>query len=151
MVSFFTFKVFSKELVMLTAINPPGAAFPGVSQAVQISGGDLLILGGHVPTDAEGKLVEGDFETQLRAVLEGVKRTLSTAGVGFEAVARLTYYVAGFEPSMLPILRKVRSEFVDKAHTSPASALVAVVELYDPAVRVEVDGFAVLPSKTRVY
>jgi enamine deaminase RidA (YjgF/YER057c/UK114 family) len=136
---------------MLTAINPPGAAFPGVSQAVQISGGDLLILGGHVPTDEEGNLVEGDFETQLRAVFQGVKRTLAAAGVGFETVARLTYYVAEYEPSMLSILRKVRSEFIDAAHTSPASAVVAVVQLYDKAVRVEVDGFAVLPSKTRVY
>ncbi|SOE87349.1 Enamine deaminase RidA, house cleaning of reactive enamine intermediates, YjgF/YER057c/UK114 family [Burkholderia sp. YR290] len=136
---------------MLTAINPPGAAFPGVSQAVQISGGDLFILGGHVPTNEEGKLVEGDFETQLRAVFQAVKRTLTAAGVGFEAVARLTYYVADYEPSMLPILRKVRSEFVSAEHTSPASALVAVVQLYDRAVRVEVDGFAVLPPKTRVY
>ncbi|EIP84734.1 Endoribonuclease L-PSP [Burkholderia humptydooensis MSMB43] len=67
-------------------------------------------------------------------------------------MARLTYYVADYEPSMLPILREVRSEFVDAdEHTSPASAVVAVVQLYDKAVRVEVDGFAVLPSKTRVY
>ncbi|REE18142.1 enamine deaminase RidA (YjgF/YER057c/UK114 family) [Paraburkholderia sp. BL27I4N3] len=134
---------------MLTPINAPGGAFPGVSQAMQISGGDLLILSGHVGTDANGNLVEGGFEAQLRATYENLRATLDAAGVGFEAVARMTHYVTEFDPSLLPILRKVRAEFINN-DAPPSAALVPLVQLYDKAVLVEVDGFAVLPSKTRI-
>lgn len=129
---------------MLKSVNPPGAAFPGVSQAMRITDGELLILGGHVPTDADGNLVKGGFEAQLTAVFENIKRTLETAGVGFEAVARFTYYVVNYEPSMIPVLREVRRRYLNM-DTPPASALIGVAGLYDESVLVEVDGFAVIP------
>jgi enamine deaminase RidA (YjgF/YER057c/UK114 family) len=134
---------------MLTPVNAPGGAFPGVSQAMRISAdGDLLVLSGHVGTDADGNLVKGGFEEQLRATYEGLKATLAAAGVGFEAVARLTHYVSEFDPSQLPILRKVRAEFINN-DAPPSAALIPVVQLYDKAVLVEVDGLAVLPSTSR--
>lgn len=129
---------------MLQSVNAPGASFPGVSQGVIIGGGRLLALSGHVPVDAAGNLVTGDFEAQLTAVFENIGRTLSAAGVGFEAVARFTIYVTDYEPSMLAVLRTVRSRFVS-ATTPPASALVAVAALYDPRVRVEIDALATVP------
>jgi 2-iminobutanoate/2-iminopropanoate deaminase len=129
---------------VLQSVNAPGASFPGVSQGVIIGGGRLLALSGHVPVDAEGNLVTGDFEAQLTAVFENIGRTLSAAGVGFEAVARFTIYVTDYEPSMLAVLRTVRSRFVS-ATTPPASALVAVAALYDPRVRVEIDALATVP------
>jgi enamine deaminase RidA (YjgF/YER057c/UK114 family) len=134
---------------MLTPVNAPGGAFPGVSQAMQISGGDLLILSGHVGTDESGNLVDGGFEGQLRATYKNLKATLAAAGVGFDAVARMTHYVSEFDPSLLPILRKVRAEFINN-DAPPSAALIPVVQLYDKAVLVEVDGLAVLPSKTRI-
>jgi 2-iminobutanoate/2-iminopropanoate deaminase len=129
---------------VLQSVNAPGASFPGVSQGVIIGGGRLLALSGHVPVDAAGNLVTGDFEAQLTAVFENIGRTLSAAGVGFEAVARFTIYVTDYEPSMLAVLRTVRSRFVS-ATTPPASALVAVAALYDPRVRVEIDALATVP------
>jgi enamine deaminase RidA (YjgF/YER057c/UK114 family) len=134
---------------MLTPVNAPGGAFPGVSQAMQISGGDLLILSGHVGSNAAGDIVEGGFEGQLRQTYENLRATLAAAGVGFEAVARVTHYVSEFDPSFLPILRKVRAEFINN-DAPPSAALIPVVQLYDKAVLVEVDGIAVLPSKTRI-
>lgn len=129
---------------MLQAVNAPGAAFPGVSQAVMVSGGRLLVLSGHVPVDATGNLVTGNFATQLAAVFENIGRTLAAAGVGFEAVARFTIYVTDYDASMLATLREVRSRYIS-ASTPPASVLVAVAALYDPRVRVEIDGLAVVP------
>lgn len=41
---------------MLQAINPPGFSIPGISQAMLVEGGRPLILSGHVPFDAKGKL-----------------------------------------------------------------------------------------------
>jgi enamine deaminase RidA (YjgF/YER057c/UK114 family) len=115
---------------------------------MRVSGGDLLILSGHVGTDANGNLPNG-FEAQLRATYENLKRTLNAAGVGFEAVARLTHYVVDFDPSMLPILRAVRSEYINN-DAPPSAALVPLVQLYDKAVLLEVDGIAVLPPRQRI-
>lgn len=129
---------------MLQSVNAPGTSFPGVSQGILIRGGKLLALSGHVPVDAAGTLVTGDFETQLKAVFENVGRTLAAAGVGFKAVARFTIYVTDYDPGMLAVLRQVRSRFIS-AEVPPASALVAVAALYDPRVRVEIDALAVVP------
>jgi enamine deaminase RidA (YjgF/YER057c/UK114 family) len=103
-----------------------------------------MVLSGHVPTDASGNLVTGDFEAQLNAAFENVGRTLTAAGVGFEAVARFTIYVTDYDPSMIPILRRIRSRFINTA-TPPASALVGVAALYDSRVQVEIDALAVVP------
>lgn len=131
-------------MAVLQPINASGASFPGVSQGVVIGGGKLLVLSGHVPVDAAGNLVTGDFETQLTAVFENIGRTLSAAGAGFDSVARFTIYVTEYDPSMLVILRRVRGRFISET-TPPASALVAVAALYDPRVRVEIDALAVVP------
>ncbi|QDC04120.1 RidA family protein [Pseudomonas sp. S07E 245] len=132
---------------MIKAVNV-GAGFPGVSTATLSGEGEILFLSGHCPTDINGDVVEGDFEAQVRAVFENLKATLAEAGVGFEAVAKLTTYVAHFEPSMLPIFKKVRNSYVNEA-CPPASALVTVPMLYDPAVLIEIDGFAVVPRQPK--
>lgn len=132
---------------MIQAINA-GPAFAGVSQATLASEGDLLFLSGHCPTDQDGNVVAGTFEDQVRAVFENLKATLAAAGVGFEAVAKFTMYVTHFEPSMLADIRKVRSDYINPA-CPPASALVTVAGLYDEAVRIEIDGVAVVPRKNK--
>jgi 2-iminobutanoate/2-iminopropanoate deaminase len=129
---------------MLQSVNAPGASLPGASQGILIKGGQLLALSGHVPVDAAGNLVTGDFEIQLTAVFENIGRTLAAAGVGFEAAARFTIYVTEYDPAMLSMLRRVRNRFISAA-VPPASALVAVTALYDPRVRVEIDALAVVP------
>jgi enamine deaminase RidA (YjgF/YER057c/UK114 family) len=134
---------------MLTAINQPGISYNGVSQAVRVTGGDLLLLTGHVASDEQDNFVEGDFETQVRAAFQAIERTLRAAGVGFEAVARFTYYVTDYEPGMTAVLKKVRAEFIDN-NLPPASTFIPVAELYDPRARIEIDGVAVLPTKARI-
>jgi len=129
---------------MLQPVNTPGASFPGVSQGILIKAGRLLALSGHVPVDAAGNLVTGDFAAQLTAVFENIGRTLAAAGVGFEAVARFTIYVTDYDLGMLSVLRQVRNKFIS-AEVPPASALVAVTALYDPRIRVEIDALAVVP------
>lgn len=129
---------------MLQAVNPPGVSFPGVSQGIVVTGGRLIVLSGHVPVDAAGEIVAGEFETQLSAAFENIGRTLAAADASFEHVARFTIYVTNYDPSMLPILRTVRSRFVT-SDPPPASALVGVAALYDSRIQVEIDALAVLP------
>jgi 2-iminobutanoate/2-iminopropanoate deaminase len=130
---------------MLCAVNPPGATFAGLSQAVVICGGSILVTSGHVPVDESGNIVEGEFETQVSAAFESLARTLKAANVGFESVARLTTYVTDYSPDMLPTFRKVRSRYLS-ADTPPASVLIAAAALYDPRVRIELEAIAVVPE-----
>lgn len=132
---------------MLKAINV-GPGFAGVSMSVLASEGDLLFLSGHCPTDANGDVVKGDFEAQVKAVFENLKQTLEAAGVGFEAVAKFQVYVTKYEPSLLATFKKVRNEYINAA-CPPASILLEVAGLYDEAVRIEVDGIAVIPRKNK--
>jgi enamine deaminase RidA (YjgF/YER057c/UK114 family) len=133
---------------MLTAVNQPGISYPGISQAVQ-GCGDVLVLGGHVSADESDNFVDGDFETQVRNAFKAIERTLRAAGVGFDAVARFTYYVPEFDESLLPIFKRVRAEFITGS-TPPASTFIPVTKLFDSRAKIEVDGIAVTPAKIRI-
>lgn len=132
---------------MIKAINV-GPGFAGVSMSTLASDGDILFLSGHCPTDDNGDVVKGGFEEQVRAVYENLKKTLNAAGVGFEAAAKFNVYVANYQASNFAIFKKVRSEYVN-ADCPPASILIEVPALYDPAVLIEIDGFAVIPRQSK--
>jgi 2-iminobutanoate/2-iminopropanoate deaminase len=42
---------------MLTPVNPPDAAWPGVSQGMIINGRGMFVSTGHVGTDEGGEIV----------------------------------------------------------------------------------------------
>jgi 2-iminobutanoate/2-iminopropanoate deaminase len=127
---------------MLDFINAPGATIPGTSQAVAVRAGQLVFLSGHVPVRADGTLETGSLEQQLEAAFSSLHRTLSSAGIEREGLARITIYVRDYRPSELAIIRSVRDRHVS-ATTPPASALIGVASLFAEGVRVEVDAVAV--------
>jgi enamine deaminase RidA (YjgF/YER057c/UK114 family) len=128
---------------LLRAINPPGAASPGISQAVAVEGGRLVFLSGHVPMAQDGTVPPG-LEAQLEQVFAHLDATLRAAGATARDLARITLYVRGFHPDQLPAIRSARDRFIGAA-PAPASALIGVAALFHPDVLVEVDAVAVLP------
>jgi enamine deaminase RidA (YjgF/YER057c/UK114 family) len=129
---------------MLTPYNSPDGAWPGLSQAVGIQGSGVLVTSGITALDDNGNVVDGDFEAQVVAVYRNMEKVLQSAGLGFDAIARITTYVAGYEPSMIPIIKKVRSRHLSQS-CPPASVLVGVAALYDPKLRIEVEIIARIP------
>jgi enamine deaminase RidA (YjgF/YER057c/UK114 family) len=129
---------------MLRLINPPGPSIPGVSQAVLVESGRPLFLSGHVPFDESGSVSSPEIGPQLEQVFRNLDATLKAAGVGFESVARLTFYVCNLSPAFLPIIREVRDRWI-KADRPPASVLIGVASLFRLDVLVEVDAFAIVP------
>jgi enamine deaminase RidA (YjgF/YER057c/UK114 family) len=129
---------------VLKAVNPPGAGWPGVSTGILGKGSSIFVSSGHVGTDKSGGIVTSSLESQLIALFEGLGRTLAAAGLGFEHIARVTYYVTDYEPALLETLRMVRSRYLNQ-ETPPASVLVGVAALYDPRLRVEAEVIAVVP------
>jgi len=59
-----------------------------------IVAGDLVFISGQIPIDPRtGKLVEGDFEAQVRRVLENLKAILEAAGLTLDDVVKVTAFL----------------------------------------------------------
>lgn len=127
----------------LRPVDPAGGVVPGIAQGMVITGGQLLVLSGHVPLDADGAVVGTDHAAQLEQVFVNMLATLAAAGGDFGSVARLTFYVRDYRPDLLPVIRSVRDRWIDSA-SPPASALIGVAALFHPQVLIEVDGLAVI-------
>ena len=92
----------------LSALNPPGAKWPGVSMAVIDRERGVLVSTGHVGTGADGNPVTSSVEDQVVALFENLKRTLAEAGLGFAHVARMTSYIKSYDPEFMATFRAVR-------------------------------------------
>lgn len=125
----------------LRRITTPGAGIPGISPAILIEGGRVLLLSGHTPIDEAGTVVKGGLEEQMERCFKNMNDTLAAAGADFSNVARLTIYVRDYTVEHLPIIRSVRDRWVDR-ETPPASALIGVAALFAPDVLVELDAVA---------
>jgi 2-iminobutanoate/2-iminopropanoate deaminase len=129
---------------MIEPVNPPAANWPGLSQGVVVREGSLMFLSGQVAAGEEGGGIPEDFEAQVRASFDSLGAVLAAAGVGFDALVRLTYYVTDYSPELIGVIKAVRTPLLS-AERPPASVLIPVAELYDPAVRIEIEAIAVVP------
>ncbi len=63
-----------------------------IAPAVRI--GNLVYLSGEAGTDSTGKLAGEDIESQARAALQNLGRTLAAAGSSFDKVIKVNAYMA---------------------------------------------------------
>lgn len=99
--------------------------------------GRLLILSGQVGARPDGSLPEDGLE-QLDGALDNIERNLAAAGMGFEDVIKLTWFLVGdFD---VPGLRqRMRDRF--QGH-KPCSTLLFVAGLASPDYKVEIEAWA---------
>jgi len=129
-------------------INPKGLAAPhGYTHVITTKPGKMVFISGQVAMDAQGHLVgKGDLRAQTKQVFENLKTALAASGATFDDVVKITWYVKGYNPQLLPILRDVRDEYVKK-EAPPTSTLVGVTSLFQDDYLLEVDAVAVIPQK----
>lgn len=129
-------------------INPKGLAAPrGYTHVITTKPGKMVFISGQVAMDKEGHLLgKGDLRAQTKQVFENLKTALASAGATFDDVVKITWYVKGYNPQLLPILRDVRDEYVKK-EAPPTSTLVGVTSLFQDDYLLEVDAVAVIPQK----
>ncbi|MDT8069378.1 MAG: RidA family protein [Terriglobia bacterium] len=107
----------------------------------------MVFISGQVAMDKQGHLVgKDDLRAQTKQVFENLKTALTAAGATFDDVVKITWYVKGYNPQLLPILRDVRDEYVKK-EAPPTSTLVGVASLFQNDYLLEVDAVAVIPQK----
>ncbi len=126
--------------------NPPGMNWPtGYSQVVEVNGPHRLVfVAGQTGVDANNKPARG-FRAQITQAYANIRAALASVGGSMDNVVRLTTYVTDIEQNA-DIYRDVRAATFNKA-TLPASTLVQVVRLADPAYLVEIDAIAILPPR----
>jgi reactive intermediate/imine deaminase len=110
---------------------------PGYSHAVRAGG--LLFVAGQVPLDERGEVVGADMAGQARQAFQNLGAVLVEAGVSFDAVVKLNYFVTDI--SQVAAIREARDAFIN-TDRPPASTLVEVSRLFMPGVLIEIEAVA---------
>ncbi len=116
----------------------------GYSQAIEV--GDArrwLVCSGQASIDASGNpLHAGDLAAQLGQALDNLEAVLEKAGLGFEHVVRLNYYVTDMKAFLEQSGPVLGLRFATLASPAPAGTLLGVTALFHPDLMVEIEATA---------
>lgn len=126
----------------LQRINPPGLSTPTTySHLVKV--GKTLYVAGQVGTKPDGTIAGETMLAQLDQVLANLQTALKSQGADFSHVAKITIYVTSITEFRAPDVAKVREKYFGMHR--PASTLVQIEQLANPAYKVEIEAIAALP------
>jgi reactive intermediate/imine deaminase len=121
-------------------IVDPGWAYDKEFQYSQaVRAGDLLILSGQCPVDAQGATVApGDIRGQTRQVFENLKAVLAAAGLGLDDLVEIVSYHV--DMADLHAVAEVKAEYLTRDF--PAWTAVGVTALAFPGQLLEIKATA---------
>jgi enamine deaminase RidA (YjgF/YER057c/UK114 family) len=111
------------------------------------AGSELLFIAGQVGNDATGAIPDDSYRQTLQ-VLGNVEALLDSAGLAPKNLIRLLSFVAGADA--LPGYYQARDEVYARwfpAADYPGHSLAVVAALAQPALFVELEGWAAIPAR----
>ncbi|NLP82655.1 RidA family protein [Microbacterium sp. CFH 90308] len=120
-------------------VRNPAPVFPGISDSVRVSSGDLLFVSGAVGYEDDGS-APADFERAVQLTYAQLRRALEAGGASFADLVRVNVYIVGLDERRLAVWRSARDRIVG-THELPASTLIGVQSLVGGA-QIEVDAIA---------
>jgi enamine deaminase RidA (YjgF/YER057c/UK114 family) len=128
-------------------INPGGLAPPsGFSHVVTADSGRLVFLAGQAAVGRDGQIPAGGIVQQFRRALSNLLTALRAAGGGPGDLASMTAYIVDMDDyrSHSREIGEVWRSLAGRDY--PAMAAVGVHRLWDPALLVELQAIAVVPT-----
>jgi 2-iminobutanoate/2-iminopropanoate deaminase len=121
-----------------TVAPPPFPWAAGLAYSQAVAFGDLVFSAGQGGFGADGAVVAGGFEPQLRQAFANLDAALATQGASLETITKLTMYLV--DAADYPVFTRVREELFSPPY--PASTGVCVAALLVAGMRVEIDAIA---------
>lgn len=131
----------------LQRFNPDGLSKPTTYTHV-VRAGTLLFIAGQVGAKADGSVVGPGMREQVEQVLQNLQLALKSQGANFSHIAKITTFTTSVAEYRAPEVAEVRAKYFGE--NRPASTLVQISQLANPAYKVEIEAIAVLPGSVGV-
>ncbi|GAA5174446.1 RidA family protein [Modicisalibacter zincidurans] len=105
--------------------------------------GNGLLFTAQIPIDADGQVVEGGIEAQVRQTLDNLEHTLRKAGAGMHALTQVLIYVTRRDD--LATVNRVYAEYVQEPY--PNRAAIIVSGFAREEMRVEMVAYAAIAAE----
>ncbi len=133
-------KTAMKPLVQRVSSGAPWEAQVGYCRAIQV--GNQIYISGTAPVDAQGQVISTDGYAQARGCLEIIQIALQELGTDTYAIVRTQMFVTDI--AQWEAFSRAHQEFFG-THP-PATTMVQVSALIDPAMLIEIEADAMCPE-----
>lgn len=121
-------------------VNPPGTpANQAYSPGVVAPAGRILHVSGQIATAGPDGKIPTDPAEQCRMAWDGVRAVIAAAGMTLDDLVKITVFLTSAEH--VPVFRTSRAAALEGR--KPASTLLIVAGLADPAWLVEIEAVAI--------